>query len=203
MLPVSVVVYVLVASLITLLHHLHASPLPVAAWMNVSFAVPAIVALYCILLCFSLVKVGMPLAGFFAYRRLSLTQYTAWFITLVAVLFLGRIAHIHLHLPLASEWEILLANQHLATPVFFGLVLFVMPILEEFLFRGILFDGLAATVLGCGGAIVVPAYLWALPASAYNAHLFLLNLGLGLVLGIARWQTKNLWVPIFMHVHYR
>ena len=108
--------------------------------------------------------------------------------------------HAYLHVPVISEWEAYFSHKHLATPVFFSMILCVMPILEELLFRGILFDGLVHTILGVPGAILIPAYLWALPASIDSIALFLVNMVMGVVFGIARWHTGTLWTPIFLHV---
>ena len=167
---------------------------------DLTLAIPSIVALYCILICLAFVKIHRTLADFFAYSDITLMQYIIWLGVLVFFLYATSWAHAYLHVPVVSEWEIYFSHKHLATPAFFLMILCVMPILEELLFRGILFDGLVRTTIGLPGAIIIPAYLWALPAGMDSSALFLVNIFMGVMFGVARWHTGTLWTPIFLHI---
>lgn len=74
------------------------------------------------------------------------------------------------------------------------------PVFEEFLFRGFIFEGLLHSKVGLIGAILIPASTWAIIHMQYGwfeiATIFLI----GIVLGIAKYKTKSLYIPIAMHM---
>ena len=74
------------------------------------------------------------------------------------------------------------------------------PIAEELIFRGVLYARLARTKLGVSGAIVVAALVWGGIHYNYTAGVIALLVFLGLLLGIARWQTRSVVTPIIMHI---
>lgn len=82
--------------------------------------------------------------------------------------------------------------------LFVALVL-AAPLGEEILFRGFLFPGLAASPLRAAGAIAAPAAVWALIHLQYDWVDILYAFAIGILLGLARWRTNSLYVPIVMH----
>jgi membrane protease YdiL (CAAX protease family) len=76
-------------------------------------------------------------------------------------------------------------------------VVIVGPIVEEILFRGLIYGALEKR-LRVSGAILVSSFLFAL------VHLqvvyFIPIFCLGLVLGWARWKANSLGLPILIHV---
>lgn len=74
------------------------------------------------------------------------------------------------------------------------------PVLEEMLFRGVLYGKLSRTRLRPLGAIVLVAAGWTVIHTPHDAH----ELGFiffdGLLLGTARWHTRSVFVPCIMHV---
>lgn len=77
--------------------------------------------------------------------------------------------------------------------------IFVAPVVEEVLFRGFMFRGLAASRLGNSGAVLLPALIWALMHLQYNwidmASIFVL----GIVWGIARMRTGSTYTTMVLH----
>ena len=73
------------------------------------------------------------------------------------------------------------------------------PLIEEFMFRGILFRGWRESRLGLWGTLLLTSLLWAVPHVQYPAVTIAYIFTLGIVLGIAREKTGNLWIPIWMH----
>lgn len=73
------------------------------------------------------------------------------------------------------------------------------PAIEETLFRGFFFTGLAESRLGPTLAIVLPAVLWSLLHLQYDAFdLSFVLLG-GLALGLARWKSGSLLPCLLAH----
>ncbi len=73
------------------------------------------------------------------------------------------------------------------------------PVSEEFLFRGYLLPGLAASAIGFRGATLATSALWTLPHAGYSAS-GLVEVGLvGVYLAWVLWRTGSLWVPLFCH----
>jgi hypothetical protein len=77
--------------------------------------------------------------------------------------------------------------------------IFVAPVVEEVLFRGFMFRGLAASRLGNAGAVLLPALIWAAMHLQYNwidmASIFIL----GIVWGIARMRTGSTFTTMVLH----
>jgi len=73
------------------------------------------------------------------------------------------------------------------------------PVFEEVFFRGFLHSGLERTNLGLSGTILFTAAFWAVIHFQYDAFEVGLIFVLGVLLGIARWVTGSLYVPIIIH----
>ena len=79
-------------------------------------------------------------------------------------------------------------------------VVIAAPVLEEFFFRGFLFDGLRDSKLGSVGAIVITSGLWGIIHQQYGLLEISFIMILGIMFGIARIQTRSLYTPIAMHI---
>ena len=73
------------------------------------------------------------------------------------------------------------------------------PVIEEILFRGFMFRGIASSPLGVTGAILMTAALWALLHVQYDwfgiGTIFLA----GLFLGIVRARTRSTLLTTLLH----
>jgi membrane protease YdiL (CAAX protease family) len=75
------------------------------------------------------------------------------------------------------------------------------PIAEELVFRGFLF-GLLKERIGLVATIAVTSFGWALLHFEYTWWVIAIIAVDGLLLGLARWRTGSVYVPIVMHVLY-
>lgn len=73
------------------------------------------------------------------------------------------------------------------------------PAVEEFIFRGLLFRGWRTSRLGVTGTIILTSFLWTILHVQYPSLILIYLFILGIVIGIAREVTGNLWIPIWMH----
>lgn len=85
--------------------------------------------------------------------------------------------------------------------VLFALAVVVVgPVAEEVAFRGFLFRGLSASLLGVGGTLAVTSIAWALMHVQYDwftiAQIFLI----GVLLGWLRWASGSLVLTIVLHI---
>jgi membrane protease YdiL (CAAX protease family) len=73
------------------------------------------------------------------------------------------------------------------------------PLVEEFVFRGLLWRGWRASKLGLAGTLGLTSFLWAILHVQYPTVIICYIFVLGLVLGWAREASGNIWVPVGMH----
>ena len=78
-------------------------------------------------------------------------------------------------------------------------VVVAAPLFEELLFRGFLYAGLARSRLGPRGAIAVTAAVFAAIHIQYDLLDMTAILGLGLILGAARWRTGSTLLTLGLH----
>lgn len=74
----------------------------------------------------------------------------------------------------------------------------VAPIFEELLFRGFMYKGLANKYGGISAAIIT-SLIFAAIHIQYNPLIIILLIPVGLILGLSRYYTKSIWVPIILH----
>lgn len=80
-----------------------------------------------------------------------------------------------------------------------GIVL-LAPIGEELVFRGLLFRFVSGTRLGIAGAVLVPAVLFAAMHLQYLGLEMVVVFIDAVLLGLARWRSASVLVPIAMHM---
>lgn len=162
----------------------------------------------------SLIKLLVPLAAiglalFLSKRRgLSLRDdlglraprwpaAALWMGLWLAAIVLGEMAIEHFGLDQAKPWPPYPLSILLIRIAAIGIA---GPVLEELIFRGILFDRLRRTRLGPVATIVVLALVWAGVHYSYGIGTIALVAIDGLLLGFARHRTNSLYVPMAMHV---
>ena len=118
-------------------------------------------------------------------------------ITVATLVLLGLIGVLFDRPAVHEQW----AELYKASAIIPLLVLAVIaaPLFEESLFRGFLFAGWSQSKLGVTGTIILTAVLF----TALHAQYDLFDLGqvlvLGILLGVARYRSGTLVVPIAMH----
>jgi len=73
------------------------------------------------------------------------------------------------------------------------------PLVEEFIFRGILFRGWEKSKMGLWGTLILTSLLWTVMHVQYDLPTLSYLFFLGLILGLARHFTGSVWVPVGMH----
>lgn len=77
-------------------------------------------------------------------------------------------------------------------------VVFLGPISEELIFRGLL-QSLLSRYIAKSTAIVLLSLVWAAIHMDYSLGIRTMFFALGMMLGFSRLQTKSIWTPIVMH----
>ncbi|MEO6224696.1 MAG: CPBP family intramembrane glutamic endopeptidase [Sphingomicrobium sp.] len=75
------------------------------------------------------------------------------------------------------------------------------PLVEELLFRGIIFSWLRDRI-HIGLTIAVTAFSWSILHYSYQYWVIAIIFVDGLILGLARWRTKSVFAPAIMHILY-
>jgi membrane protease YdiL (CAAX protease family) len=199
-LPAAIICYVLV--ILLLLYAPHAEyvyDLAIKDLSQFSLVVPNIIALYALFVSMLFAQITKPFGKAFAWRGCSVRAGVGWVALMVCLVGIDLVLQKHLNLRLDSPWYRLLL-QHQASWFWYGLLLLVVPCLEECLFRGFIYYGIARSVFGHSGAIALTAYLWAMPAGYHHPYWLLVNMVYGIVLGCARYKSHSIVPPICMHI---
>ena len=166
--------------------------------LSAIYILPGFIALS---LVFVFCKIKNPsIPEYLALRRLKFTKYIPW--VLIFALFavaLDRFCHGTGRL-LGPEILYQAVGSGRYQPLLFTAVLLAAPVVEEVLFRGFAYRGLASTRFGPTPAIFITSLIWALiHAFQYDAVLLALIFVAGIVLGIVRMRLKSVYPTIVMH----
>ena len=142
---------------------------------------------------------GWRFAEYLALRGFSLRQFVVWFLVLAGVLSMGEVL---LRLVGDDSGEafirsVLMSGKSVVPLIFAVTVL--APLIEELLFRGFMFRGLAASRAGLAGAVVIPNFLWVLLHVQYAGPTLVVLFAMGLVLGMARHFSSSVTLPLVLH----
>jgi hypothetical protein len=141
---------------------------------------------------------GLSRAHMLRLKAVSLRSGVAWVVGgLAVVIAFGEILKLFMDI---GDKEAL-AWLSVLQPAWIGFVVlvFIGPISEEVLFRGFIFGGLAQSVIGPVGAIVVTSALWAVLHLQYTWVIMAVIFVYGLVFGAMRWKSASLWPPVVAH----
>lgn len=84
-------------------------------------------------------------------------------------------------------------------PLLYLAIVVAAPVFEEIFFRGFMFQGFLHSRLGAIGTILVTSGIWAVIHSQYDSYDMAGIFLFGLLLGVAQWRTRCLYVAIAMH----
>ncbi len=84
-------------------------------------------------------------------------------------------------------------------PLLWIALIVAAPVFEEIFFRGFLFRGFLGSRLGSFGTIVVTSLLWTVIHIQYDLYDMASIFVIGLLLGLSRFRSRSLYVPIAMH----
>jgi membrane protease YdiL (CAAX protease family) len=137
---------------------------------------------------------------YLGFRSVSYRTTAHWVIlTVVFTTAADLFTHFAIHLPVIPDFVIDTYTTAGFRPLFVIALVVCAPLFEEFLFRGLLFEGFRHSRLGTGGAILFTSLAWSVIHLQYDLYgVFVVFLG-GLLLGGARARTGSLFVSILMH----
>jgi hypothetical protein len=138
--------------------------------------------------------------AYLALRPVRWRSVIVWSSIGLAVSFATDILKYAFDVPVMSEFIVESYRTARYMPLFILAIVIMAPVWEETLFRGFMYAGYAASPIGPAGAILIPSVLWALIHLQYEAHDIASIFVLGVTIGVARWRTGSLYVPVAMHL---
>ncbi|HZJ14156.1 MAG TPA: type II CAAX endopeptidase family protein [Chthoniobacteraceae bacterium] len=142
---------------------------------------------------------GWRLVDYLALRGFALRQFVIWFLVLAGVLWTGDQLLQSFGDDSGDAFiRGLLVGGRSVAPLLFAVTV-AAPFIEELLFRGFMFRGLAASRAGLTGAIVLPNILWVSLHAQYARPTLAILFAMGLVLGLARHFSRSVTLPLVLH----
>lgn len=142
---------------------------------------------------------GLRLLDYLAIRPVPVTTFLKWLGVTAVFILASDALTVMLGRPLVPPD---VARSYETTyPVWLIWVALVLcaPFFEELFFRGFLYKGYAASPLRPVGAIAITAFLWAIIHVQYDVYGIATVFGIGIIIGLARWRTDSILVPMAMH----
>lgn len=144
-------------------------------------------------------KKGSRIRDYFALNPVPVRSLLRWLGVLVLFLVLSDAVTVLLGKPIVPEF--MGAAYHSSHPhwlLWLALVV-AAPLFEETFFRGFLFRGFAASVIGPVGTIALTSALWAAIHMQYDLYGITTIYLMGVLFGLARFLTRSLGVPLALH----
>lgn len=129
-------------------------------------------------------------------RSAGLWRWVLYLVVFVAVFHLIEYA---LGRPFVTEFQVQAFRTAGSPALLLAAIVLAAPVFEELFFRGFVFQGVACSRLQPIGAVLITAALW----SALHVQYALFEIGIifggGVLLGLARWRSGSVYVPIALH----
>lgn len=141
-----------------------------------------------------------PLRDYLALHRFRLVHFLVAFGVMIAMIAAGYC--LQYFMGVSSRGYGVRSESHLGIAGFLFWVILVGPAIEETLYRGFLFKGIAESKAGPWGAVVLTSVLW---ASLHYQYIWLVRailLAPGLFLAIARWKSNSTILCFMLHAFY-
>lgn len=143
---------------------------------------------------------GLKVSDYLALNPVTIKTVLLWCVIGIAVAIAADYVKYFFGFPVVSTF-IEESYRTAGSLVLFTIAIVVMaPLWEEILFRGFVFAGYARSPVGPIGAILIPSVIWAAIHMQYEIHDIVTIFVLGIVIGVARWRTNSLYVPIAIHL---
>ena len=148
--------------------------------------------------------VGKIRTGFTGWEYLGIARVKWWYwpfwaaVTMACSLLFGLLAP-YLGVDGPDDSMVKMAQSTQFPILLFLGVAIGAPLVEEFMFRGAVWRGWRASKLGLWGTLILTSFFWAVLHVQYPTVIIAYIFCLGIILGIAREKTGNLWVPVWMH----
>jgi len=165
----------------------------------------AISAILSAIICTGLIVViikarkGVPIQEYLGMRRTTLKPIL---ISVVAVVVL-EIAVYAIDVRLGQIIDTRFLLDIYGTSVWPALLWFAIvicgPVFEEAFFRGFMYTGLINSRFGVTGTVALTSLLWAALHIQYGVFELVVIFTAGILLGIMRYKTGSIWIPLLMH----
>ncbi|MDZ7736521.1 MAG: CPBP family intramembrane glutamic endopeptidase [Gammaproteobacteria bacterium] len=159
-------------------------------------------AAVCCALIVSLVRLrgGLPVADYLGLKPARVRDALMWLGILILFIVTSEGIGYWMQRPVVPEFMVT-AYETAGVPVLLWLALIVAaPVFEEVLFRGFLQNGLQLSRMHGGLVLLLPAFIWAGIHLQYDFYDMSWVFLFGILLGLARWHTDSLLVPLGMHM---
>ena len=152
-----------------------------------------------LILIFAAIRKGITLRQYLGLNPLPLMTFLRWLgiIIIFAVCWDGL--SLLLKRPIVPDFIAATYKSAESYSLYWFSVVVAAPFLEEFFFRGFLFEGIRCSRLGSIGAVIVTSVTWAVIHLQYGMYEIVLIMSMGLILGIAKIKTRSLYTTIGMH----
>jgi uncharacterized protein len=137
--------------------------------------------------------------GYLNLNSVSLRSALLWIGGMIAILVMIDMLTSALQRPVVPDFVAAVYKTSNPVWLIWGATVVAAPLFEEMFFRGFLFKGFQASVLGPAGAILLTSFLWAVIHLQYDLYGIVTIFLLGLIIGAARVATGSLYVPLAMH----
>jgi len=152
-----------------------------------------------LVLLFAWMRRGISVAQYLGFRPVRALSLLAWLLGIAAFALATDALTLGLGKPLVPEFMVVAYETAGFLPLFWLGIVVAAPAFEELFFRGFLLEGLHNSRLGAAGAVVLTSGLWAVVHVQYGSYERGIIFALGILLGIARIQTRSIWTAIAMH----
>jgi hypothetical protein len=146
-----------------------------------------------------LAVIRMPLREYLALRWPGYRDTLLSLAGLAALIAGQDVLSRSLERPIVTEFMLTAYRTAGFLPLLVASLVVAAPIMEELFFRGFMYKGLAASKVGVLGAIVVTSLAFAVIHLQYDWYGRATILAVGLFLGVVRWRTKSVALPILLH----
>ncbi|MFO8012896.1 MAG: CPBP family glutamic-type intramembrane protease [Phycisphaerae bacterium] len=143
--------------------------------------------------------IRMPAGEYLGLRWPSYGEMLVGLVALLALIAGQDLLSWSLERPIVAEFMLTAYRTAGFLPVLVVALLVAAPLVEEVFFRGFMYKGLAASKAGVVGAILITSIVWAAIHLQYDWYGKTTILVIGLFLGVVRWRTKSITLPILLH----
>lgn len=145
------------------------------------------------------VRAPAMIRGYLALHSITIRQILFGIITLVIFILCTEVLYNWLDRDSLNDFmqETYESTQHVT--ILWIAVIVAAPIFEELFFRGFLYAGLSQSRLGNIGTILLTAMIFALSHLQYDWPEMIVVLCLGIILGMARWRSGSVVLPMILH----
>jgi membrane protease YdiL (CAAX protease family) len=148
---------------------------------------------------FARIRRGIMLREYLALQMVGWKEIVKWcLIALVFVAFFDGLTYL-IKRPIVPEFMVSTYETAGFVPLLWFAIVVVAPVSEEIFFRGFLFAGIRASVLGSAGAVILTSLAWAALHTQYDAYGMGMIFAGGLLLGLARLKSNSIYPAIAMH----